>query len=247
MPVPGLRRQLVEQRARVERVAAGVCFEPLDRPRRQADALGLGERAQLLRGQRLQPQPAPLGPGGGLDEAFWEAGRVLARRRHHQHTVGDEPPDDEQQRAQRRHVGPVGVVEEQHDRVLVLQSAEQLEDPRARRQVIRLSGGGGSPARRRSWSTTPKGSSLSDRSPLARSTVTSRASARKCSTSDVLPMPAGPSTSTSQGRPARACSSPSSSASSSRSRPTKTGRVRGVSSCLCVAIPEAECTLPPPR
>ena len=63
---------------------------------------------------------------------------MLARRRHHQHAVGDEPPDDEQQRAQRRHVGPVRVVEEQHDRVLVLQAAEQLEDPRARRQVIRL-------------------------------------------------------------------------------------------------------------
>src|SRR4051812_41007976 len=49
-------------------------------------------------------------------------------------------------------------------------------------------------------------------------------------------MPAGPSTSTSQGCPPRARASPSSSASNSRCRPTKTEEAGGVSSCLCVAM-----------
>jgi hypothetical protein len=138
LPMPRLRRQLVEQRARVQRVAARVRLEPLDRPRGEAEALSVGERPQLLRGQRLEPQPAPLGPGGGLDETLRETRRVLPGRRHDQHAVGDEASDDEQQGAQRGHVGPVGVVEEQHDGVLALQRAEQLEDPSARRQVIRL-------------------------------------------------------------------------------------------------------------
>ena len=110
-----------------------------------------------------QPQPAALRARGRLDEALGEAGRVLARRGHDEHAVGDEPPHHEQQRAQRRHVGPVRVVEEQHDRVLVLQRAEQLEDPRARRRDDRARAaaarrrGAGAGRRRRTAGRSPTG------------------------------------------------------------------------------------------
>ena len=98
----------------------------------------VGERSQLLGGQGVEPQPAALRARGRLDEALGEARRVLAGRGHDEDAVGDEPPHHEQQRPQRRHIRPVRVVEEQHDRVLVLQRAEQLEDPRSRAEMIGL-------------------------------------------------------------------------------------------------------------
>ena len=98
--------------------------------------MSVGERSQLFGGQRVEPQPAALRARGRLDESLGEARRVLAGRGHDEDAVGDEPPYHEQQRPQRRHVGPVRVVEEQHDRVLVLQRAEQLEDPRSRAEMI---------------------------------------------------------------------------------------------------------------
>ena len=197
-----------------------------------------------------QAEPAAVGPGGRLDEALGEDRRVLAGREHDQHAVGDEPPHDEQQRAQRRHVGPVGVVDEEHDRVLVLQRAEQLEDPRARAEVIRPSGGGGGSPGAAQQLVDDAERQVALRLVAARAqdgdvARRRRGTARRAT---VLPMPAGPSTSTSQGWPARACASPSSSASSSRCRPTKTERAGGVSSCLCVAmLSTRNVPRPPPR
>ena len=137
LAVPRVRGQLVEQRARVERVPARVRLEPLDGARRQPHAAGLCQRAQLVGGERRQAEPAALGSRGGLDQALGQDRRALARRHHDQHPVRDEPAEHEQQRAQRRHVRPVGVVDEEHDRVLVLQGPEQLEDARAGPDVVR--------------------------------------------------------------------------------------------------------------
>ena len=81
LAVPRVRRQLVEQRARVERVPARVRLEPLDRARRQPHAAGLRQRAQLVDGERREAEPAALGARGGLGQALGQDRRALAGRR----------------------------------------------------------------------------------------------------------------------------------------------------------------------
>ena len=77
------------------------------------------------------------------------------------------------------------------------------------------------PATRMSWSTTPYATNASHCSPVARSTVRSDSSSSKRSRTAVLPIPGGPSSRTTRGRPERtAASSPLSAVSSAR-RPTK--------------------------
>ena len=60
LPVPGIGGHLVEQRLRVERIAAGVRLEPLNRTRVESEASSLRKLAQLLARQRVQEQPLAL-------------------------------------------------------------------------------------------------------------------------------------------------------------------------------------------
>ena len=172
-----------------------------------------------------------------MTQALGQHVRVLAGGDHDQHAVGDEPPHHEQQRAQRRRVGPVRVVDDQHDRML--EPAQALEGQRARADVVaaELDRVARAP---QELLERPEGEvALGLVDEAASSTVTSSSGARKRSIRAVLPRPAGPSSTTTRGRPSRACASSDSKALSSWRRPTKTA-CEAALSCGCVAMLSGE-------
>jgi hypothetical protein len=65
---------------------------------------------------------------------------VRPRRQEREHAVGAQAAQAERERLQRGRVGPVCVVDDDHDGPPILQFAEQRQQPRARGQRARLAG-----------------------------------------------------------------------------------------------------------
>ena len=127
---PRRRRELGEQRPGVQRVAPRAVTQAAGSHRRQRRAELSGEVAQLGLGE---PGQRDGGAGMAVDDAaqaLREPGDRVPDADQDEHRVGDQPSHREQQRRQRRPVGPVRVVDDDHDDGVVV-AVEQLEQPGA--------------------------------------------------------------------------------------------------------------------
>ena len=124
-------------------------------------------------------------------------------------------------------VGPLHVVDRDGDRPLVLERAEQVEEPDADRDG---SLPGESATSRRlgatSWATTPYGSMVSVSSQVARRVGAPGRLLRNRCTSALLPIPGAPTTATTRGVPAAASSISACSVASSATLPTNGATMR---------------------
>ena len=135
---PDVRRQLLEERPRVQRVAVGVRGEALGGPGGEAlDAHRLGQRAQVAGVESAHAQAHADLARGHAPQALGQPQDVLRAGRHqHQDAVADQPPEREHERAERRHVRPLRIVDDHGHGRLALHGADQLEHPHAHRHVV---------------------------------------------------------------------------------------------------------------
>ena len=177
--VPPIGRELGQQRPHVERVATGVVAQPLGRPQAELRyAERRRQRLDLTALERLQADVLARGGARQPSEAVGHPQRVLVPGHGRVSTRAREPAKGEQQRSERVDVRPVRVVDQQDDEPSAVRASRA--SPGATAPTPTGSSGGSArclpasrsppltPAARSSWSITPKATSASHCSPLAR-------------------------------------------------------------------------------
>ena len=158
------RRQLVQERAEVQRHARGQVEHAPEDVRGQREVALADQRARVVEPQR--PERDAHARGDPREPVRQQVEVVGAGREDHQHRIADQPAHGEQQRAQRRGVGPVRVVDDDDGRARALKLSEQLEQRESDAGVVR---GGAGDDRRREISGAVPGARVDRRRRTARS------------------------------------------------------------------------------
>ena len=127
---PPFLGHLREKSGDVERVPLGVRVQlPGDPGRQPLHAESGGQARDLLGREGGEPDGRSRSSGRHPAQALRESGRGLAAlRQESQHPLPHQSAHHEQERPQRVDIGPVGVVDDDHDGRLLLEVLEHLED-----------------------------------------------------------------------------------------------------------------------